>query len=530
VSLRASVVIATYNRGPSVERLLRQLVAQTVRAIEVIVVDDGSREDPTPRLRMLDVPFPLVVERQENAGAAAARHRGALLAHAPVVIFLDDDMQVDASFIAAHLDIHDRDERAVVLGRIKPDIEMRQELVERFHADVLDRFATDVVAGRRSVRGPNVYTGNLSVKRDAYMRTGGFDATLGHSEDAELGVRLEKDGAAFHLSDAAASIHSSDRGSVAGWRARAKKYGIFDTRISKKHPDALNANPWRYLHELPPLARPWLVLSVLSPAVGERVAAVTLRCAAALDRRGRERAALRAVTLAFGVDYARGLREEAGTTMQALTDWLGYLDARGDHETLARATRATRTLRRAVIADHDTLRRHTAKYGGSLGSLPRDAVVRLGFQLMVAVRVMHFFRDLGADHAAMVTSRLIRHLYGADIHWEAVIAPGVQVVHGMGLAISPKARIGPDVILFQNVTLGESNGGAPSIDARVHIGPGATLLGPITVGEETKVMAGCVVRENIPPRSIVNAAVPSVQPRVSAPPQPRSAHNGSAVS
>ena len=328
VSLRASVVIATYNRGPSVERLVRQLAAQNVGDIEVIVVDDGSREDPTARLRVLDVPFPLVVERQENAGAAAARHRGALLARAPVVIFLDDDMQIDATFIAAHLDIHEREARAVVLGRIKPDIEMRQELVERFHADVLDRFASDVVAGRRSVRGPNVYTGNLSVKRDAYMRTGGFDATLGHSEDAELGVRLEKDGAAFHLSDEAATIHSSDRGNLSPVGASgARRSTASSTHASRRSIRTRSTRtPWRYLHGAGTCWHDsWLVLSVLR-AGGRRAAR---RDRHRLLRRGARSPGSRARRPSCGhTRFRRGVRpwpprQQAGTTIASLAGPIG---------------------------------------------------------------------------------------------------------------------------------------------------------------------------------------------------------------
>jgi len=74
--MRASVVVATYNRGASIERLVRQLAGQSVaRDLEVVIVDDGSKEDPTPRLRALEVPFTLVVERQKNAGAAARATR-----------------------------------------------------------------------------------------------------------------------------------------------------------------------------------------------------------------------------------------------------------------------------------------------------------------------------------------------------------------------------------------------------------------------------------------------------------------------
>ena len=311
-----------------------------------------------------------------------------------------------------------------------------------------------------------------------------FDASFAHAEDAELGVRLEKDGARFYLSDGATSVHSSDRASVDGWRRRARTYGACDSRIARKHPEVLHANPWRYFDELSPASRPWLALGVALPEVGAGVASAVLHAAAVLDRACIEQPALRATTLAFGLEYARGLREEVGALDAAVSEWLGYLRRVERAGTLARVALASLQMRRAILEDHATLRRYSAKYGGSTSTPSRDAVVRIGFQLMVAVRAMHFFRDTGATGAAMVTSRLIRHLYGADIHWEADIAPGVQIVHGMGIAISPKAHVGKDTIIFQNVTLGESSNGAPDVGRGVHIGPGATLLGPIHVGDD----------------------------------------------
>jgi serine O-acetyltransferase len=122
----------------------------------------------------------------------------------------------------------------------------------------------------------------------------------------------------------------------------------------------------------------------------------------------------------------------------------------------------------------------------------------------------------------MVLSRLIRHVYGAEIHWRAKIAPGVSIVHGVGLVLSHAAEVGPGCILFQNVTLGESidaaSGriGAPRLGAGVHVGPGATLLGPIEVGPASKVAAGVVLMESVPPSTLVmppKAVISTRRPR-----------------
>lgn len=177
---------------------------------------------------------------------------------------------------------------------------------------------------------------------------------------------------------------------------------------------------------------------------------------------------------------------------------------------------------RAVRTDHEHLCATQAKYAEGTGSardLPVDLVTKIGFQMTSAYRTMRFFEEAGVPLAPKVASRLIRHLYGSDIHWEARFDPGVMIVHGMGLAISRAARVERGAILNQNVTLGMGidpktrEVGAPHLEPNVHVGAGATLVGPITIGAGSKIMPGCVVTRSVPPGSIVAAPTPVVSER-----------------
>ena len=176
----------------------------------------------------------------------------------------------------------------------------------------------------------------------------------------------------------------------------------------------------------------------------------------------------------------------------------------------------------AVRADHAAMRAHDERYAGPEArgaGLVRDLVVRIGFQMMFAYRVMRLGAALGIPLAPQIVSRLIRHLYGADIHWDADLAPGITIVHGMGICINGTARVGAGAILFQNVTLGLSihpetrEVGAPDLGRDVHVGPGATLVGPISVGAGSKIAAGCLVTLSVPAGSLVQAQAPEVRPR-----------------
>jgi serine O-acetyltransferase len=176
----------------------------------------------------------------------------------------------------------------------------------------------------------------------------------------------------------------------------------------------------------------------------------------------------------------------------------------------------------AVRADHAMLRHYDEKYdarGRRAASLPSTLVTRVGLQMMAAYRLMRLFREADAPLGAKIVARLIRHLYGADIHWDAALDEGVVIVHGMGLAVSHAARVGAGSILSHGVTLGDGTDprtrevGAPTLEEGVHVGPGATLIGPITVGARSKIMPGAVLTHSVPPDSLVEVPAPRVTPR-----------------
>jgi hypothetical protein len=87
-----SVVIPAYNYAHLLPRALDSVLAQLDAYCELLVVDDGSRDNTAEVLDEYVRHFPaLRVERQTNAGAAAARNRGIRLARGTYVLLLDAD-------------------------------------------------------------------------------------------------------------------------------------------------------------------------------------------------------------------------------------------------------------------------------------------------------------------------------------------------------------------------------------------------------------------------------------------------------
>ena len=154
---------------------------------------------------------------------------------------------------------------------------------------------------------------------------GGFDPSLRQSEDVELGLRLEKAGVAFQFRESAWTMHGSDCRSVASWRARSRRYGTCDERIARKHPESRHASPWRFLFDLHPLARPFLAAVVIAPVFGALAAPAAYRAARLADRLGFEGAAMAGTTLAYMIDYFRGVRSAAGSLAQSLREVLEFV-------------------------------------------------------------------------------------------------------------------------------------------------------------------------------------------------------------
>lgn len=106
---------------------------------------------------------------------------------------------------------------------------------------------------------------------------------------------------------------------------------------------------------------------------------------------------------------------------------------------------------------------------------------------------------------ALATRKLavLRHRFwsavsGADIPLNSNIGIGVVIPHPNGVVIHPEAVIGPNCMIFQQVTVGVADGeGAPRIGGHVDIGAGAKVLGNIHIGDHARIGANAVVLDDV---------------------------------
>lgn len=89
---------------------------------------------------------------------------------------------------------------------------------------------------------------------------------------------------------------------------------------------------------------------------------------------------------------------------------------------------------------------------------------------------------------------------GADIPLDSRLGGGLLLPHPNGIVVHPHAEVGPNCLLFQQVTLGTVAGrsGVPRLGGHVDVGAGARILGPVQIGDHAVIGANAVVLSDVP--------------------------------
>ena len=130
-----------------------------------------------------------------------------------------------------------------------------------------------------------------------------------------------------------------------------------------------------------------------------------------------------------------------------------------------------------------------------------------GVKAIRMYRRAHFFYTHNMPFLARWISQRAAKKTGIEIHPGATIGRRLVIDHGHGVVIGETTEIGDDVLIYQGVTLGgtgkDTGKRHPTIGNNVMISSGAKVLGPFKVGDNSRIAAGAVVLEEVPPDSTV---------------------------
>ncbi|QSR87490.1 glycosyltransferase family 2 protein [Candidatus Methylacidiphilum infernorum] len=206
-----SVIIPTFNRSFYLEKVLEALLEQDLdkELFELIVIDDGSRDETLPFLSSFSKSMNLRYVRKENAGLATAKNLGIYMAKGEILLFLDDDDMPTRSLLSAHLTTHRKypDPSVAVLGYTEVAEELKADPLLDYVCNVGHQYFSYSLFRENSILDWQAFWGGrTSVKRSFLIERGVFNPVFRFLEDIELGWRLSKFGLKVLFNKKAKSI------------------------------------------------------------------------------------------------------------------------------------------------------------------------------------------------------------------------------------------------------------------------------------------------------------------------------------
>jgi GT2 family glycosyltransferase len=252
-----SVVICSRDGAATIGRTLVSLAAQTIaETIDVIVVDDGSRDDTAA---VAAAHSARVIRHDRNRGLGAARNAGAWASETEIVAFIDDDCEATPGWAAALHAAFDDPEVTGAGGQVNPGpgddftraYLRRHNPLEPLEMDLARSdgrlYRLGLYLGRQiapratqtAARDVFALVGaSMAFRKSALERVGGFDEqfTFG-AEELELCHRLRTSDPAVRLRfvPQAAVIHHF-RPSLRDTLRRSRSYGVGSARLSQRWP------------------------------------------------------------------------------------------------------------------------------------------------------------------------------------------------------------------------------------------------------------------------------------------------------
>ena len=95
-----SVIIPVYNTGSSALKLVKKLLSDQYKNLEIILVDDGSADDSLKVLKTIESPK-VTLKSKKNGGASSARNLGIKTAKGKYILFIDSDDGITPDFISS---------------------------------------------------------------------------------------------------------------------------------------------------------------------------------------------------------------------------------------------------------------------------------------------------------------------------------------------------------------------------------------------------------------------------------------------
>ncbi len=194
-SLGVSVIVPCYNESGYVARAIRSVLDQEYTQVEIIIVDDGS----TDSTRAIVLGFGNLVRYiyQNKSGVSIARNQGVKEASHPLIFFLDADDQLLPHALSTMVRTMARHGDSCVL--VGSSSYYRNGPSEEESKSHIEPITEAIISGSDLILKNRMPCANL-VNRQAFLKAGGFDPKMTHSEDRDLSIRMAAQGTLCRIS------------------------------------------------------------------------------------------------------------------------------------------------------------------------------------------------------------------------------------------------------------------------------------------------------------------------------------------
>jgi glycosyltransferase involved in cell wall biosynthesis len=182
---KVSVIIPTYNREQFILRALNSVSKQSFTDYEIIVIDDGSKDNT----RQLLGPYmdKLKYIYQENAGISAARNQGIQEAKGEYIAFLDSDDIWAPEKLEHQVKVLDTHKKVGIVYVRMPILNEKGVRVGMKPAGASGKNFKELL----QIWG-DLPTSSVLIRKECFIKVGGFDKTLTISEDTEMWLRISQ--------------------------------------------------------------------------------------------------------------------------------------------------------------------------------------------------------------------------------------------------------------------------------------------------------------------------------------------------
>ena len=244
---KISVIIPTYNRAKELKRSVESVRAQTYDNFELIIVDDGSKDNTQEVIASIPDERIRYIKLEQNRGAAGARNEGVRASKCDLIAFQDSD------------DIwrEEKLERQMEYWRIHPDcglVYCAYQAHRILEGKIVDEWVVSAQNGdsKRSLLGQllrsnSIGTPAMLMKKECFLGAGGFNESLRSLEDWDLALRIAEKYEIGYVNEILLDAYPSQGGissgigayfdgrcrMIAGYRSQMAQEGVFDLAVGE---------------------------------------------------------------------------------------------------------------------------------------------------------------------------------------------------------------------------------------------------------------------------------------------------------